>query len=648
MAAMLRHRGPEGYGLYRDDLVGLAHTRLSIIDLAGGAQPMSNEDESVWLSCNGEIFNYVELREELEARGHRFRTRSDSEVAIHCYEEYGERAWSMFNAQFALALWDRRAGRLFLVRDRVGIVPLYYSKVGGRVLFASEAKALFATGRLEPRFDGAGLMQVFTRWSTPAPSTIFHGVRSVPPGTAICFDDRMRERSACYWRPNLAQDDRLREIDPAEATEELAERLGNAIRLRLRADVPVGAYLSGGLDSSVIGHLIRQEDSSPLQTFAVRFADPNFDETAEQRRMAELLDTRHHEILCDSDHIRDALPDVIWHTETPLLRTAPAPLFLLSGLVHDSGLKVVLTGEGADELMGGYQIFKEDKVRRFWARQEASQSRPALLSKLYPYVGSGQQQTKLWQQFFRVGLTDLDHPFYSHRIRWKNSGWTSRFLAPDLVGEVDPARLEADLEQTLPVDWRAWRPLARAQAIEITTFLSPYLLSCQGDRVAMAHSVEVRYPFLDPGVIDFCSGLPGRLKLRGLRDKVILRRLAGRHLPRDIWDRPKKPYRAPMARTFFGPGASGYVDELLSPECLKRFGVVESHGAGRLIEKARAKGGEMSGEREEMALVGILTLQLLAHQYMECFAERAAERRAALDRVEATVLRDETARTSTV
>ncbi len=640
MVAMLRHRGPDGYGLFRDEGIGLAHARLSIIDLTGGAQPIHNEDRSIWVVYNGEIFNYPELREELEQRGHRFYTRTDTEVIVHAYEEYGDGAWERFNGQFAFALWDGRRRRLWLTRDRVGILPLFYARSGDRLLFASEAKALFASGSVEPRFDPTGLVQVFTRWSTSDRTTVFEGVRSVPLGTAMCFDDQLGERSRRFWEPDLAEDPRLSEITAEEAAEGLAHRLTRAIRLRLRADVPVGSYLSGGLDSSVIGRFIRHADSSPLQTFAVRFADPTFDETEPQRRMAGLLGTDHHEILCGDEEIRDALPEVIWHCESPLLRTAPAPLFLLSRLVRNSGMKVVLTGEGADELLAGYNVFKEDKVRRFWARQPESQARPALLSRLYPYVGDGQKRTKLWQQFFRVGLTDLDHPFYSHRVRWQNTAWTLRFLSRDIRAEVDTARMEADLEQTLPSGWRGWRSLARAQAIEMVTFLSSYLLCSQGDRVAMGHSVEVRYPFLDPDVIDYCSGLPGRLKLRGLRDKVTLRNLASHHVPRDIWERPKQPYRAPMTTALFNEQTSAYVDDLLSPSCLERFGLVEPGPAGRLVENARRRGGRMSGEREEMAVVGVLTLQILAYLYLERFVERAAGQLAALDEREPEVLED--------
>ncbi len=438
MAAMLRHRGPDGYGLYRDDRVGLAHTRLSIIDLTGGDQPIHNEDCSVWITYNGEIFNYLELRRELENCGHRFYTHSDTEVIVHSFEEYGEQAWGKLNGQFAFALWDNRSRRLWLVRDRVGILPLYYARVPGRVLFASEAKALFASGCLEPQFDGVGLVQVFSRWAAPSPSTIFQKVRSVSPGRAISFDESLTECESTYWQPNFGENRELAAISLDDAVEGLGERLDHAVNLRLRADVPVGAYLSGGLDSSVIAWLIRHTDRSRLQTFAVRFEDPEFDETVQQRRMAELLGTEHHEILYRSADIGDVLREVIWHCETPLLRTAPAPLFMLSQLVRSNGMKVVLTGEGADELLAGYNIFKEDKVRRFWARQPDSTARPALLARLYPYVGQGRtQSTGLWQQFFRRGLTEVDHPFYSHMVRWRNTAWALRFLSPNLRNGID-------------------------------------------------------------------------------------------------------------------------------------------------------------------------------------------------------------------
>lgn len=642
MAAMMRHRGPDGYGLYRDDCIGLAHTRLSIIDPAGGSQPMHNEDGSVWITFNGEIFNYIELREQLIELGHQFRTSCDTEVVIHCYEQYGCDAWAKLNGQFAFGLWDARQRHLWLVRDRLGILPLMYATTDGRFLFASEAKALFASPYVTPRLDPAAIGEVFTRWAVCPPATVFEGIHSILPGGAACIDENGRAAEQLYWQPEFTEDQRLGCASLDEAADLLEEKLTRAVSLRLRADVPVGAYLSGGLDSSVIAGLIRKADSSPLQTFAVRFQDPAFDETVQQRRMAGLLGTRHHEILCGADEIREALPEVIWHCETPLLRTAPAPLFLLSHLVRTSGMKVVLTGEGADELLAGYDIFKEDKVRRFWAKEPASDWRPAVLSRLYPDVGGSLQRgNRMWQQFFGKALTETGHPFYSHLIRWQNTAWSTGFLSAHLRNGVRQDLLaDRRLQEALPKGWHKWRPLARAQMIEIATFLSPYLLCFQGDRVAMGHSVEVRYPFLDPDVVEFCTRLPGRMRLRGLMDKVALRRLASRHLPAEIWQRPKKPYRAPMTQAFFGEKPADYVDDLLSPAVLSKFGFVETLAAEKLIDKARRQGGRMAGEREEMALLGVLTLQLVGHFYFEHFASRAAEARRELDETEPTVCCD--------
>jgi asparagine synthase (glutamine-hydrolysing) len=645
MIALLEHRGPDGYGLFRDGLVGMASARLSIVDLAGGFQPIHNEDRSVWLTFNGEIFNFVELRRELVRRGHRFYTSSDSEVIVHAFEEHGQRAWQMLNGQFAIALWDARRRQLWLVRDRLGIHPMQFARAGRHLVFGSEAKALFASSLIDPSFDASGLAQVFTRWSAATSATVFEGVRQVRPGTAICVDaEDLSEAEHVYWTPNLEEDPTFAALSKDGAADALDELLRASVRLRLQADVPVGAYLSGGLDSSVVASLVRKADSSPLSTFAVRFEDPAFDETVDQRRMAALLGTEHHEVECGAREIQDALPEVVWHCETPLLRTAPAPLYVLSGLVRDNGMKVVLTGEGADELLGGYNIFKEDKVRRFWAREPASRVRPGLLARLHPEVAGRQvRDTDLWQRFFGRRLTETDHPFYSHLIRWENTAWTARMLSPDFRAAVDPERMNGEAALELPDGWSQLTPLARAQWLEIDTFMSTYLLSCQGDRVALGHGVEVRYPYLDPAVVDFCLALPGRLKMQGLRDKVTLRRLASRSLPPEIWRRPKVPYRAPTTSALFRSPEPGYMADLLSEEAIARLGLADPKAAGALVSKARRQGGRMSGEREEMALVGLLTLQLLGHQYKEDLGRRVREGSARFQQARVRVLEDATA-----
>jgi asparagine synthase (glutamine-hydrolysing) len=638
MIGMLAHRGPDGYGIYRDEHVGFAHVRLSLVDLAGSAQPLSNQDGTIWLTFNGEIFNFIELREQLRASGHRFSTSGDGEVIIHCYERYGPRAWEMLNGQFAFALWDTRKRQLWLVRDRLGILPLYYAEVPGHLIFASEAKALFAGGRAAPQFDLAALSQVFTTWYAKAPRSAFSGIRQVPPATALCFDETLRPRAERYWQLRSMRDTSRRSSQ--QAAEALEARLQRAVALRLRADVPVGAYISGGLDSSVIGSLAAAGETR-LETFGIRFEDTRFDETMEQHLVARHLGTDHHEFVCTAALIRANLPEVVWHCETPLLRTSPVPLFLLSRMVNAAGIKTVLTGEGADELLCGYTIFKEDQIRRFWARQPQSQARPKLLQRLYHYVGDAEtRQNPLWQDFFRRGLQDTEHPFYSHLIRWQNTAWTLRLLAPDIRASLPFDTMLAEMETDFPEGWSDWDPLTRTQYIEIDGFLSCYLLACQGDRVAMAHGVEARYPFLDPDLVDFCFTLDTNEKLLGTRDKLALRRMARRHLPAEIWRRRKQPFRAPIATALLGAGAAAEFEDILSPANLAECGLFDVPAVTRLLARLRAQNGRLPGEREEMGLVGILTLLLLQDAFFRTLPQRVKRAVELLKQVQCNVLVD--------
>ncbi len=635
MMALQAHRGPDGQGIYRDERLALGHVRLSLIDLAGGFQPVRNDDGTVWLSFNGEIFNYIELRRQLIAAGHRFYTEGDSEVIVQAYERWGADAWAKLNGQFAFALWDTRSRQLWLVRDRLGILPLHYAVVGDRLLFASEAKALFAGGRLSPRFDAAGLAEAFTCWSASAPTTVFAGIRSVRPATALRFDAALRPTEVHYWQPHPGDVYGAMTMD--EAVEALEEKLSQAVALRLRADVPVGCYVSGGLDSSVIADMARGRVGATMQTFAIRFADPRYDEGVEQRLAVRHLGTSHHEVMADGAAIRAALSDVVWHCETPLLRTSPVPLYLLSGLVQQTGIKTVMTGEGADEFLAGYTIFKEDEIRRFWARQPRSHVRPALLGRIHHYIGGADARAnRLWQEFFAKGLEDTGHPFYSHLIRWQNTAWTIRLLDGAGRQGFDLAALMDRLAATMPPGWQDWDALTRAQWIEVATFLSPYLLACQGDRVAMAHGVEARYPFLDPEVVDLALALPRRHKMIGLRDKLALRRLAARRLPAALWKRRKQPYRAPIAKVLVGADGGEWIRQLLRDAT----GVIDPAAASRLLAKLARPDAPTAAEREEMGLVGVVSLGILAHQFGREFASRAGVARAMLDRAPLHVFED--------
>lgn len=610
MLGAIRHRGPDEFGIYHDDHAGLASARLSIVDLDTGQQPIGNEDGTLWIVFNGEVFNYVELRPELEARGHSFCTSSDTEVILHLYEEYGPACLERLNGQFAIAIWDTRARRLFLARDRLGIRPLFYAVADGRLIFGSEIKAILAHPDVVPEIDPSALDQVFTYWSTLSPLTMFRGVYEIPAGHFLSAHDG-DWRIQTYWALDFGEEPPESGVTSAgQYLEQFEGLLADAARVRLRADVPVGAYLSGGLDSSVTAALIRNYAGDRMDTFSISFGDPAFDESAYQQQMSAALRTSHRVVHCTHADIGRVFPDVVWHAETPILRTSPAPMFLLSELVHESEFKVVLTGEGADEILAGYNIFKEAKIRRFWARNPESHMRPLLLRRLYPYIAELSSSEAYQMAFFKRGLVDTGSPYYSHDLRWNNTGRLRRLL---LGGGHDrePALPE------LPPDFRRWSHLAQAQYLEMAIFLSQYLLSSQGDRMAMAHSVEGRFPFLDHRVVEFCNHLPPRVKLRGLTEKWLLKQLGRKLVPSEIWQRPKQPYRAPIHHSFFHLGAPDYVRELLSEPALRESGLFDPAAILRL--RAKAEQVSQLSEMDGMALVGVLSAQLVHHRFVKAF-----------------------------
>jgi asparagine synthase (glutamine-hydrolysing) len=626
MLAMLEHRGPDAAGAYVDGPVALGHARLSIIDLAGGLQPIPNEDETLWVIVNGEVFNYVELRADLLARGHRFRTNSDSEVILHLYEEAGPALLDSLNGQYAFALWDAARGRLMLGRDRLGVRPLFYTLAEGTLLFASEIKALLTGGRVSRRPDLRSLDQIFTYWAPLAGRTMFEGIREVPAGHYLLIDvEHGQPALTQYWSHHYAavEDDGLDEDDYAARLREL---LIDATRLRLRADVPVGAYLSGGLDSSAITAIVRHYTTNRLQTFSVAFKDTLFDERLFQQRMARHLGTEHHVVECDARDIGEVFPHVIWHTESPILRTAPAPLFLLSALVHRHGLKVVLTGEGSDEFLAGYNIFKEALVRRFWAREPESRRRPLLLRRVYDWLPNLQASSQAYlEAFFKQGMLDTEQPAYSHMPRWRNTERLKRLFSSGLKEALYGYDSKPELDALLDPNLASWPLLSRAQYLEVQTFLTPYLLSAQGDRVAMAHAIEGRFPFLDYRLVEFAATIPPRMRMRGLDEKHILKRAVKDLLPADIRQRAKRPYRAPISAAFGGDDAPEYVASLLAPAAIAAAGYFNPVAVSRLLAKFRS--GAVIGENDDMALVGILSTQIWHERFVRRFdSHRKTER----------------------
>ena len=606
MAMAVRHRGPDGFGIYAGQRCGLAHTRLSIIDLPGGAQPLGNEDGQVLTVYNGEVYNYLELRQELEGHGHRFRTRSDTEVLVHAYEQWGEAMVHRLNGQFAFAIYDRRSESVLLVRDRFGVRPLFYAIRGGDLYFASEIKALLAAG-VEAPLDADGLNEVFTFWAARAPRTVFKGVSSLPPGcTARWRDGRMQV--ARYYQ--LSYSDPTEE--PADAVDQLDGLMRSGVQLRMRADVPVGGYLSGGLDSSIVCALAAVASPYELRTFSVGFDDPRLDESAFQEIMAQQLSSRHLARRISLSDVVGVFPDVIRHTETPVVRTGPAPLMLLSRLSRENGITVVLTGEGSDEVFLGYDLFKETVVRLFCLRQPASKSRPRLFQRLYPYLDNAARGGEFWSGFFLNAGSPHD-PLFSHLPRFLLASWIKEFYSADFRAELGNRDPLQELRDSLPGDFAHWSPLHRAAYLEMTTLLEPYLLSSQGDRMAMAHGVEGRFPFLDHRLFEFAAALPTRSKLRGLEEKEILRRWSGQILPHSVRQRPKQPYRAPDVPAFFAADRPDYVDALLDASELKAAGIFDPRGVGGLLK--RCQSGRPIGVRESQALVAILSTQLWHQEF---------------------------------
>ncbi|MHC4356393.1 MAG: asparagine synthase (glutamine-hydrolyzing), partial [Planctomycetota bacterium] len=595
---------------------------LSIIDLSSGVQPIHNEDTSMWIVYNGEVFNYVELKRDLQRKGHRFYTTSDTEVVLHLYEEEGPDCLTKLNGQFGLAIWDARKKELFLARDRLGIRPLYYTVANGSLIFGSEIKAIFMNENVTRQIDPVSMDQIFTFWTTLTPGTAFKDIHELSPGhylRASNGDVTFRK----YWDIPLYE--RCEQLDsiPQDICQRVQELLEDAVRIRLRADVPVGCYLSGGLDSSGIAALVVKNFDSDVRTFGIRFDAEDFDEGEHQEMMVSHLDVNHTDLRAASEEIGASLPDCLWHCEKPLLRTAPVPLYLLSEVVRRSGYKVVLTGEGADEVFGGYNIFREAKVRRFWARYPESQSRPELVGKLYPYIFDNPRLKRTLQSFFAKGLDRTDDPIFSHFVRWENTGRIKTFFSQELKEAIGKYDGYEQVRQSLPESYKRADDFSKAQYLEMAIFLSNYLLSSQGDRVAMANSVEIRLPFLDPRIVDFMARVPSKWKVLGLNEKHILKKAFEGILPQEITSRPKNPYRAPIKGSLLNDMAAEYVRDALSPESLDVAGLFDVRKVTKLMRKAQAT--EQFSEIDSMALMGILSSQLVHSQFIRDFPAKPVD-----------------------
>lgn len=609
MLHALVHRGPEGSGVYQSELVSFGNTRLAFVDLSFGQQPFSNEDGSIWLTCNGEIFNHQEIRAKLSHK-HTFKTNCDVEVILHLYEEYGVDGFSFLNGQYAFALWDSANQRFILCRDRLGISPLFFTFVGNILFFASEIKAFLSIPEINPEIDLSVLQTIWTIWTPTPQKTLIKNIYEILPAHYAIFEKgRLNVSQQRYWQLNFSE----KQWSEKAALETFSEIFDDAVQIRLQADVPIAAYLSGGVDSSLIA-AFASKHASELHTFSIAFEHPDFDESEQQNRVANYLGTRHHVAHYSSNDLAAALPQMVWHTEAPQLRAGPISMLLLSHSVNQHQFKAVLTGEGADEIFMGYDIFKETAVRRFMSRNPQSSLRRILVRRLYTYLPNRENLRGL-EFALQEGLDQIHHPFFSHSFRWKNTARLQGYFLPEVRAEFSHHKMEEYIFKGLPSDFPKWSWHAKAQALEITTFLTTYLLSSQGDRVAMANAVEGRFPFLDHRIVEFANSLPINLKLRSLeRDKYIMRKVALQHLPIEIAQRPKFPYRAPVQDIFRSADFSR-IEELLSENYIKKTGLFSFPAVNKLLRKV--KDNRVLSEMEQMALMGITTTQLWYYFFIQ-------------------------------
>jgi asparagine synthase (glutamine-hydrolysing) len=622
MAEAIIHRGPDEDGFLERPGLGLANRRLSIIGLADGRQPICNEDRSVAVIYNGELFDYPEMRAALEARGHRFATHCDTELIPHLWEDHQERMFEHLRGQFALALWDDKQQCLILGRDRFGICPLYWTRQphsGGEwLLFASEVKALLASGLVEPRPDPRGIDQVFNFFALPGPTTCFQGIHLLLPGHYLKVQPQRTNGTGqihdrTYFEvdfPDQGQEERGQ--NTRKLVDEFQELLLAAVDRRLRADVPVVSYLSGGIDSSMVVALAAHVRGQSIPTFTIRIMEPSLDETEQAAVVSRHIGAHPVVVNVGDAEVLDTYPRLIWAAEGPVVDTSCSALLMLARSVHEHGFKVALTGEGSDEWLAGYSWFKIDRLVSF-LNVIPRLPLGLLARRLYMRrLGASRESLRYLRQVQEV--SGGHHPFLNvyglmslSRLRFY-----SKPMQEALADHVPYEALEPNLERA-----RRWHPLNRALYWGARVHLPGQLLSLKGDRIAMQSSVETRYPFLDEKVYEFLARLDPSWKLHGFQDKYILRLLGERWLPRQIAWGPKGMFRAPF-NSFFTKQVPDYVNQLLSPESLGKTGYFDVDA----VQHWRKAFWDLRNNSHrrisiEMGLVGVVATQLWHHLFID-------------------------------
>jgi len=600
MNRIMAHRGPDGEGYHLDGPVALGHRRLSIIDLSGGAQPLSNEDGTVWITFNGEVYNFQQLREELKAKGHRFATRSDTETMVHAYEEYGAACVERFRGMFAFAIWDARKGELFAARDRLGKKPLYYWCDGKRFLFASEIKSLLQDPRVKREIDPKALADYLTYHYIPFPGTIFKGISKLEPGHTLTLRSKSAPQGGAasgaaagrlevevqrYWDVSYAPDDSISEADWVEA---LREKLREAVRIRLISEVPLGAFLSGGIDSSTVVALMSQVQSAPVKTFSIGFQEEDFSEVRYARQVAGLFGTEHHEFLVEPDAV-DVLPRLAWEFDEPFADASALPTYYLSKLAREH-VTVILSGDGGDETFAGYRRYgwAQDMGRYDWIPTPVKKLLFGLPARIMPdgLKGKGTLNHLSRGAFERyAGLNTFgEHPYLE------------RLLSPELQ-----AGIGAEYSGGLP-DYSAMARfyhscssqeyLTRIQYVDTKLYLSEDILT-KVDRASMLCSLETRAPLLDHEVVELAARMPSTLKLKGGETKYILKKAMEGILPQEILYRKKMGFGVPLVH-WFKKDLTEYAHDLLLSSEARQRGIFNSGYVESVLAQHQRGGRDLS------------------------------------------------------
>src|ERR1039457_4372743 len=572
MGNVIRHRGPDGDGVYIGDGIGFVHRRLSIVDLDHGAQPMSNEDGTIWITFNGEIYNHEDHRPRLEQAGHHFKSRSDTEVILHLYEEHGDSCVDFLNGMFAFAIWDAPRRKLLLARYRMGIKPLYYARANDALIFASEAKALFASGLMKPELDPCSIDNFFVFTYPLQPRTMFSGVRQVLPAQEIVVENgEIIEKR--YWTLHFEIPQKPGPVE--EYAEGLRSILELSVKRQLMSDVPVGAYLSGGIDSNFVVALMKKLGYPDLHTFSIGFDDSTRDETLIFEKSAREFDIVNHRMQVDPT-FAEAYPQVVWHLEMPFRHPISVPYYHLSQFVRDHGVKVVLTGEGSDELFGGYEAYVADKLRRWVSMLPFDPLRRAAYRAVYLKLG---RPLDGLDHLCKTHFTspELLHsrygcvpPWYYH---WRmldpyRPGIYSRGMR-DFLQCADTERDLIDMDKS---PMRGLHPLNASLWLETQMRLPNWILVID-DRCSMAHGVEARVPFLDHEVVEYAAKIPVDFKLKGFTEKHILREAGKNLVPEHVVKRRKSAFNTPVGSWYLGDKRPEFVDDMLSEEAIRRVGV---------------------------------------------------------------------------